>query len=478
MVWEDTSDYIRSGHSDPDKYSTFRTTTFDDKLPKGIKLIYAQRKDGKGWETQNYLFSKLENWTIKKAKKWFSSNNKEINKQLVDFLIRDLIKSGELPALIVPNPYGRMIRDKVVKFIVKTKEYTKYSGKPVAIAQNDGKVYAIVNINSPIKLSKKQFDFTVSKHSIGENELIEWAKIDKNWMGNNFWGYSFKLIKEFKVPIDFFIPPDTRDWVEGINILNMRLEDINKYVLEKVSNGEMYDLHNKIHNIWKLLEQKDVTEQNIKMTDLIIEKHVLLQEFFKEKDLEHKNIDSLDKIKNDKEDKIEKIIRQEGDKWVLYSSDGKKVLGRHDTKEQALAQERAIEVNKSNEFSKYIPICKIDNEKQIVYGEVLVPDVIDAQGHKISAEEIEKSCHNYMEDSQKHKIMHKGEHIHSTVVENYIVPQDLEFINPQGNKVSVSKGTWIMATKIYDKEIWKDVKSGKFSGYSIGGFGMLTPTEE
>ena len=39
---------------------------------------------------------------------------------------------------------------------------------------------------------------------------------------------------------------------------------------------------------------------------------------------------------------LEKVIREEDGKFVLYSRDGKKKLGTHDTKEEAMAQERAI----------------------------------------------------------------------------------------------------------------------------------------
>ena len=39
------------------------------------------------------------------------------------------------------------------------------------------------------------------------------------------------------------------------------------------------------------------------------------------------------------------MIRHEGDKWVLYTKDGSKVLGRHDTEGDAEAQERARELN-------------------------------------------------------------------------------------------------------------------------------------
>jgi hypothetical protein len=41
------------------------------------------------------------------------------------------------------------------------------------------------------------------------------------------------------------------------------------------------------------------------------------------------------------------MIRKEGRKYVLYSSDGSKRLGVHPSKERALAQERAIQFAKA-----------------------------------------------------------------------------------------------------------------------------------
>lgn len=40
------------------------------------------------------------------------------------------------------------------------------------------------------------------------------------------------------------------------------------------------------------------------------------------------------------------MIRKDGDKWVLYTKDGSRVLGRHSSHAKALAQERAIEIAK------------------------------------------------------------------------------------------------------------------------------------
>ena len=53
---------------------------------------------------------------------------------------------------------------------------------------------------------------------------------------------------------------------------------------------------------------------------------------------------------------IEKIIRHEGSKWVLYTRDGKKKLGTFDTKAEALAQERAIHARQARKESDEVVV--------------------------------------------------------------------------------------------------------------------------
>ena len=438
MAWEENENTIRSGHGNSKDYSTCRTTTFDDKLPRGIKAVYCQRKDGKGWETKSYLFPKSEGWDKKEAKQWFKTHNKTVNKRVVDYLVRDLVKNGDIPAIIVKSPIGKMINGGIVKIIVKTREYKKNIGVPVAVAEEDGKIYSIVRFNSPVKISKDQFEALIDRHNITEDVMVELKKQNKEWDNNVLFGYPFKILKEFKIPIDFYIPPDTMDWVEEVNIIKVKVEDISTANLEKASDNNLLDVHDKMHDLWNLLKRIDVTEKRINTASLIVNKHALVRNMLDHRDVIHKKIDSLDEISVNKSEDTER---------------------------------------KDREFNRYVPICKIDEEKKIVYGEVLVPDTYDAQGHKITEAEIEKACHWYMINSQKNKVMHKGHYIKSDVVECYIVPQDLNFKNPQGEEVVVKKGTWFMGTKIYDEETWKEVKDGKLTGYSIGGIGFLEEVE-
>jgi hypothetical protein len=41
------------------------------------------------------------------------------------------------------------------------------------------------------------------------------------------------------------------------------------------------------------------------------------------------------------------MIRKRGNQYVLYTRDGRRVLGRHPSREAALRQERAVKANKA-----------------------------------------------------------------------------------------------------------------------------------
>jgi hypothetical protein len=109
------------------------------------------------------------------------------------------------------------------------------------------------------------------------------------------------------------------------------------------------------------------------------------------------------------------------------------------------------------------PIWKNDAQ-HIVYGVVLAPEHRDSQGDIVSAEEIEKAAHRYLVDSRKSDVQHSEEQAAVDVIESYVAPQDFVIAGEH-----VSKGSWVMAHKVHDPAVWKDVQSGKLTGLSIGG---------
>ena len=64
---------------------------------------------------------------------------------------------------------------------------------------------------------------------------------------------------------------------------------------------------------------------------------------------------------------------------------------------------------------------KSDNKKQIVFGEVYVPDVKDTDGNFMTAETIEKMAHNFLANKKNTEISknHDGNSNKGCVVESF-----------------------------------------------------------
>ena len=75
MPWENTEQYIRSGHRNPEEFQkdTLKTITLNEK--EGIKAIVGNPKGKHAMEVVSYLFQKDEGWTVEKAKEWFQIHN-------------------------------------------------------------------------------------------------------------------------------------------------------------------------------------------------------------------------------------------------------------------------------------------------------------------------------------------------------------------------------------------------------------------
>jgi hypothetical protein len=118
----------------------------------------------------------------------------------------------------------------------------------------------------------------------------------------------------------------------------------------------------------------------------------------------------------------------------------------------------------------FVPILKA--EKRQVTGVVLEPETVDAQKDTIGAEVIEKAAHKFMANfnrTTKLGLMHTifGE-IGVELVESFITPAAMKI---GGRKVK--KGSWIMKVKVTNDQLWKKIKAGKITGFSIGGIATV-----
>jgi superfamily II RNA helicase len=113
-----------------------------------------------------------------------------------------------------------------------------------------------------------------------------------------------------------------------------------------------------------------------------------------------------------------------------------------------------------------VKILKADDEKKIVYAVVLEPESLDAHEDIIAEDEIEASAHDYLSKwrivGHNHKKKAKAE-----IVESFIAPVSFTW-----NGQDIKKGSWVVAIRILDDQLWQDVKDEKLTGVSIGGLSL------
>jgi hypothetical protein len=120
-----------------------------------------------------------------------------------------------------------------------------------------------------------------------------------------------------------------------------------------------------------------------------------------------------------------------------------------------------------------------DAPKQILYCVVLEPETVDLQKDVTSADEIEKAAHQYLLDSRvvgdSHLKNERGTLIEANagVVESFIAPVDFEVGGER-----ILKGSWVIAIKVNDSELWQAVETGDITGVSIGGFGERVQVDD
>jgi len=172
-----------------------------------------------------------------------------------------------------------------------------------------------------------------------------------------------------------------------------------------------------------------------------------------------------------------KVVSQTGNATLVEFS-GSKVEGLYQIENQdGVCNFKPA--SEEQELKKYmaevkfeVEIAKVADEKQLVYGVVLEPNEVDAHNDTIKPDAIEKAAHKFLakyNKSTKMGIQHKlFGNIGVELYQSYIAPTSFKL----GGK-KVKKGSWIMVTHITDSKLWKNIKEGKITGYSIGGIATV-----
>lgn len=125
-----------------------------------------------------------------------------------------------------------------------------------------------------------------------------------------------------------------------------------------------------------------------------------------------------------------------------------------------------------------IQLSTIDNEKRILLGAVLVPDLPIYRNQNgmefnivFSADTIRKSMENFFKQSyqQNSSLEHDKEIDGVTFVESWIKEDDVHD-KSVAYGINEPNGTWFATMKVDNDEIWNDyVKTGQVKGFSIDG---------
>ena len=108
---------------------------------------------------------------------------------------------------------------------------------------------------------------------------------------------------------------------------------------------------------------------------------------------------------------------------------------------------------------------KVDDEQQRILGVVLEPDTFDLHKDIYSASEVELACKCFGEQCMNANLQHVVNIASDACVIEKSFIQNVDCMI--GEQV-VKAGTWLQQWKINDPDIWDLVKSGDFTGFSVG----------
>ncbi len=122
-------------------------------------------------------------------------------------------------------------------------------------------------------------------------------------------------------------------------------------------------------------------------------------------------------------------------------------------------------------LDKRIPLLKTGEERYVL-GVVLEPETVDAQNDIYSAAEVREAAHRFMQEYQNVGLMHRDlVNDQVKILESYLAPASFEVSGTQ-----VRKGTWLLAVRVLDDDLWTQIKNGELTGLSIGGSAIRNPS--
>jgi hypothetical protein len=122
--------------------------------------------------------------------------------------------------------------------------------------------------------------------------------------------------------------------------------------------------------------------------------------------------------------------------------------------------EATTQVDGRLSVERQVLIKRVDNEKQVVYGEVYAPFVLDTYGEFMLPHDIELMAHRFMrlDLAQTIDTQHDNVPNGSYPIESFIAREGDPDYTP---------GAWVLGVKVPDAKIWNMVKRGDLNGFSF-----------
>ncbi len=138
-------------------------------------------------------------------------------------------------------------------------------------------------------------------------------------------------------------------------------------------------------------------------------------------------------------------------------------------------EENFIALSKQGKKSQYA-LAKIDEEKRLLIGAALIPNKqiyrqeegTDGYYMYFPKSVVYKAAHNFLINGMQsnHTVQHDKKVEGLTVVESWLI-EDEKQDKAYKYGFDLPVGTWMMAVKVNNDEVWQEVKAGKLKGFSI-----------
>jgi len=145
-------------------------------------------------------------------------------------------------------------------------------------------------------------------------------------------------------------------------------------------------------------------------------------------------------------------------------------------------EHRTAAIHRAATAERVLPFLKADDEKHEIYCVVMEPGLVDTQGDVYDEDMVQEACHDFLANWRTIEggkwerglgEQHKGPARSVDLIECYCTPQALKL-----GQQALPKGTWVVGLKVNSNALWRDVKAGKYTGLSIGGYGEGRPATD